>query len=358
MRKAGSRPSSAGDTLLDLGLGLGLGLVLVLALALPVRAAVDQSGTSAGLRGKLITVSAVPSGWVSQQANGKAASPCLNIFDIGVLHLPAAEVAYGQNGGGEVFAEGLDEAPSGAKALSVLARVRSEQAGCNNSTFQSDGHTGHLQVSTLNVPAVGAHSSARALTVSVAGSTYYVNIVTFVQGRLVGFLAQSDSTGATPDVATEAQLDQVALNRLQGGTGGPGSSAGASVGGTQDVVDEQGNQLAVTLVRLIDPAQPVNGLPVLGGGLLVGVELKVTNRSDEPEILAPSDVSLGDDADHSYSSSGQAVTGCTDLATSGSLGAGATVDGCFSFPVPTGATPATLTFTPFGSPDEATWHLG
>jgi hypothetical protein len=351
----GAKPDSLSGAIAGLGGAMwAVSAVLVLgtAVAISAGAAVDQGSSSSGLSSKLITVSDMPSGWVTKPATGgKASTPCLNILALGTLHLPSAHVTYEENGGGEVYAESINEAPSATIARADLAKLVSGQAHCNNSTFPStNGITGHMRVANVNVAAVGDHSSAHAYTLTAGSSVIaYVNLVTFEQGRYIGFLAQTDSTGGPPDVATEAQLDQAAFNRLQGNT--------ASIGSTQNMVDDQGNQLAVTVVRVINPAQAANGLPVLGGGILVAVELKVTNKSNSRVILSPSDVSLQDTAGTTNTSEGQPINGCTNLALSGTVAADATIDGCFSFSVPAGTTPSMLTFAPSGSSAGATWHL-
>jgi hypothetical protein len=192
-------------------------LVLGTAVAIPAGAVLESSSGS-GLASKLVTISDMPSGWVTNPApSGKPSSPCLNIVALGTLHLPTAHVSYEENGGGEVYAESINEAPSATIARADLAKLVSGQAHCNNSTFPStNGITGHVRVTNVNVAAVGDRSSAHAYTVTAGSTTLYINLVTFEQGRYVGLLAQTDSTGAPPDVATESQLDQVAFNRLQG----------------------------------------------------------------------------------------------------------------------------------------------
>jgi hypothetical protein len=336
----GTKPGWLSGAIAALGGGVcAVSAVLALgtAVAIPAGAALESSSGS-GLSSKLITVSDMPSGWVTISApGGKPSNPCLNIFAIGTLHLPSAHVTYEENGGGEEYAEFINEAPSATIARADLAKLVSGQAHCNNSTVQStNGTTGHMRVANVNVAAVGDHSSAHAYTVTAGSTTLYINLVTFEQGRYIGLLGQTDSTGGTPDVATEAQLDQAAFNRLQSSSG--------NIGSTQNVVDAQGNQLAVTVVRVINPAQAANGLPVLGGGILVAVELKVTNKSNSQVILSPSDVSLQNTAGTTNTSEGQPINGCTDLALSGTVAAGATSDGCFSFSVPAGTA-------------GATWHL-
>jgi hypothetical protein len=192
--------------------------VLGSAVAIPAGAAVDQGSSSSGLSSKLLTVSDMPTGWVTTPGQGgKASGPCLNIVALGTLHLPSAHGSYEENGGGELYAESINEAPSATIARSDLAKLVSGQSRCNNSTFPStNGITGHVRVANVNVATVGDHSSAHAYTVTAGSTTIYINLVTFEQGRYVGLLAQTDSTGAPPDVATEEQLDQAAFNRLQG----------------------------------------------------------------------------------------------------------------------------------------------
>jgi hypothetical protein len=185
------------------------------AAVIPAGADLDANSSASALAGKLVTVSEMPSGWVTEPHVTKGSAPCANSLDIGVLHVPSAHVAYEENGGGEVFGESLNEAPTAAIARADLAKLASGWAHCNNTTFPATNGSAHVRISSVNVPAVGARSSARALTATFGSNVAYVNIVTFEQGRYVGVLAESDSTGAPPDVTTEAQLDQQAFERLQ-----------------------------------------------------------------------------------------------------------------------------------------------
>jgi hypothetical protein len=181
----------------------------------PATAEVDGTGSASGVAAKLVTVSEMPSGWVSEQLM-KPYGACLYSLRIGDSPLPAAHVAYEEEGGGEVFAESLIEAASASAVRADVAKTDSFWTRCNDTIFSAtNGSTGHIRISNVNVPTVGAHSRARALTASAGSSVANANIVTFAQGRYVGALVQTDSSGAPPDVATETELDQLALDRLQ-----------------------------------------------------------------------------------------------------------------------------------------------
>src|SRR5580698_1491310 len=68
-------------------------------------AVVDKNSSSA-LKAKLITASSVPTGWVSQPSSSKSSVACLQAIN---LNSTAAHASFGENGGGEVFAEVLTE---------------------------------------------------------------------------------------------------------------------------------------------------------------------------------------------------------------------------------------------------------
>lgn len=131
------------------------------------------------------------------------------------------------------------------------------------------------------------------------------------------------------------------------------------IGATLDVHDFSGNELAVTVTSITDPATPADEFSAApAGDRLVAINESLTDQgpgtiSDD----AYSDTSVVGTNGQGYSSTFGNVVGCTDF-NSGEfdLLTGASESGCLAYAIPNGVNVARVQFTLDSNTDVAQWN--
>lgn len=148
------------------------------------------------------------------------------------------------------------------------------------------------------------------------------------------------------------------VNSTPSGGGSTGSSGGSSsssaapaahVGSTINLKDESGNEMAVTLIKVDDPATGSDEFNQPDAGKrFVATQISIKNSSStasiSPNILAEG--TLIDSANQSYNADFNTVSDCQAFASNLAIAPGDTAAGCMVFQVPTGNAPAKFQYTP------------
>jgi hypothetical protein len=145
-------------------------------------------------------------------------------------------------------------------------------------------------------------------------------------------------TGGTP---TEAPPDE------ETPTEDTGTDEGlASVGDTITLHGyEDGEQLAVTVTRLYDPAEAEQYFGPKRGHKLVAVDLVLKNTGTKAYSDSPGNgATLLDTADHGYTENLSETPSCRSMGTAVKIAPGSRRAGCLTFEIPKRAKPAVFQF--------------
>jgi hypothetical protein len=308
----------------------------------------SSASASTTLKPLLLTTADIPSGWSStppSSSNSSAPPKCFAGFESsGSGKSVQADFEQGQDG--PRFSETLDSDPG--QATAGLQRFAEAMFGCKSFSVQSGGQTATGTITPIPSLTVGAKSIAFKMSISVSFITVPVYLLaTEHKNNVVAILAYTDL--GSQAVSASSALKPLALDaydKLSGKkTPDYGANLPKSVG--QSVTF---NSETVTLVRIVDPAQPSNQYETPDAGdRYVGLEFKIVNigtTAFQPEPT--SDSTVIDTALHSYQSTFADLTGCPSFADSLTLNPGEAADGCVTFGIPTAPTIAKVQYSESG----------
>lgn len=107
-----------------------------------------------------------------------------------------------------------------------------------------------------------------------------------------------------------------------------------------------GSKADVTLVKIVDPAQPENEYFKSQKGRFVAVQIKITNTGTVAYEDSPSNgAELVDDQSQRFDSAVYRVADCQYIGSSVKIAPGDSVLGCMTFDLPTGSKLARFQFT-------------
>jgi hypothetical protein len=118
--------------------------------------------------------------------------------------------------------------------------------------------------------------------------------------------------------------------------------------------------LTITLVKVVDPAQPGQYVSVDPGMRLVGVQLRILDTDTTPyRSSIGNEVTIGDTQGQAYSPAFKTLSGCQTFPEGLVIAPNEPVLGCVSFQVPTANTIDAVHFTPFAGngPTTAEWQV-
>jgi hypothetical protein len=174
-------------------------------------------------------------------------------------------------------------------------------------------------------------------------------------------LGLASCTGDDPEIVDKAEEPGGSSTTAKGGSSSTTQSERAVVGDSLTVEDQDGIEMTVTLVEVLDPAPPADEFSApKDGSRFVGVRMRI--RNDGPGVLDESpdnDLELIDGKGQRYSTSLDGIEGCQDFPGSVRLREGDEALGCVSFEVPTSEAPVRIQFTPSSgfADDTAEWAI-
>lgn len=127
----------------------------------------------------------------------------------------------------------------------------------------------------------------------------------------------------------------------------PAAKPAAHIGQTLDLMRIGGQQIAVTLTEVIDPATVPNGWGE-AGKTYVATKLRIENTGTTTIVgNSNSDVSVVGSDEHDYQADFATVTECQDVGYGWFLiAAGSSSTGCVVFALPAGVTATKVRYTP------------
>jgi hypothetical protein len=133
------------------------------------------------------------------------------------------------------------------------------------------------------------------------------------------------------------------------------------VGSTIKLTDNKGVVYKVTLLKITDPAQPVNPFDAAPSGqVIAGVEFRITGVSGTANDSVDNDASVIGSNAQTYQSNDSGIYGCANF-NDGSfvVAPGQSLIGCEAFVLPASVTVATIKWiTDSGMGNVGEWKIG
>lgn len=332
-------------------------IIFIALVVLPVAEASASRASSTTLKDRLLTTNDLPSGWSTSSSSSSSSSSeappkCFAGLSSQKAHNPGASFEKGQNG--PQFAETL--VASKGTASQLLTRFTTAMNSCGTLKYSSEGVTATIKIAPIKMARVGDKSNGFKMVVSAGVFTvpFYI-LASEVKNNTLALFTYGDFSGQTSGSTQLPRLARDGIAKLQGKKSPDyGSNAPKAIG---QPVKYEGN--TVTLVRLIDPAQPANQYETPNAGSrYVAAEFKIVNTGTKAFKPEPtSDATAFDSAAHSYSTDYAEIAGCPSFANNITLSGGDMVDGCVTFQVPAGAQLAKIEYVEQEGAGAGTWLL-
>jgi hypothetical protein len=245
------------------------------------------------------------------------------------------------------------------RASELLATFASALNGCGTLHYASNGVTSTITVTQAKLGSIGDRSAAFKMVVSAGILTlpFYILAAEVKNNTLAVFAYTAFGQGA--DTAQLVRIAKDGIAKLRGKQSPDyGNNAPKAVGQSVQYDDGQGSTATITLVRVIDPAQPSNQYETPDpGDRLIAAEFKIVNTGTAFQPEPNLDATAFDSAAHSYSTDYRDIAGCPSFANNVALYTGDTVDGCVAFRAPSGAQITKIEYTEQGGAGSGTWVL-
>lgn len=135
-----------------------------------------------------------------------------------------------------------------------------------------------------------------------------------------------------------------------------------TLGSTLTVTDENGNKIAITLLKVFSPAHPASSFDQPSSGTLAAAEFRITNNGPKTASEnADNSATMIDNKDQSYDTAFDSVSDCQAFASNAlsNMTVGESVTGCSVFNLPANGTPSKVKYTPSSglASSSAIWTL-
>jgi hypothetical protein len=316
-------------------------LVCAAALVFPGAAASAASSSNpSSLKARFLTANDLPPGWAPSSSSSSSSSgeppKCFAGLSSSNNHNPQVSFQKGENG--PQFSEALVAAKG--KAAQMLATFASAMNGCGTFHYSSEGMTATVTITPMKLARVGDKSTGFNMVVSVSIITLPVYIlVSEVKNNTLALFAYSNFGQSSGSSDPLVRLAKDGMAKLQGKKSPDYSSnSPKAVGQSVRYDDGQGHTATVTLVRVIDPAQPANQYEAPdSGNRYVAAEFKIVNTGAAFQPSPTSNATAFDSASHSFNTGYADISGCPSFASNLTLNPGDVADGCVVFQVPSSA---------------------
>lgn len=180
---------------------------------------------AASLKGRLLTLSDMPTGWTVTESSGASAAasiPCLSGFHEPTKHGTRRTVSY-VNGSTTEFEEGLATGPG---ELARWRKLHHNLSACHHVTVTDQGKSLGLTIAPMSFPSVSRTSSAYSMTTSVTGINVGFDLVLFRTEKDEGFVIYG--TLGNPDASTVVAFAKEATAKAEGKAVSPPSTTSPS----------------------------------------------------------------------------------------------------------------------------------
>jgi hypothetical protein len=178
----------------------------------------DPSGkatlTAADVRGQLLTVADLPTGWKvdnSDDGDDNSDEPsCMKDLDSLPDPRPEADVSFVQGDGVPMLMENVGYA--GDAAERYMSRVAEALNGCTDVSFDADGDTMRGTIGAMSFPKLGDDARAWSMAFTIQGIPFVFDLVFARKGDELLMIGYADL--GSPDVSELESFTRKALAKL------------------------------------------------------------------------------------------------------------------------------------------------